>query len=210
MYLTPGAQQRQVSSSSSQRTVVRQTHITSPAQGVTYSVSPMVSPMLVKPTIGTMSLAPIQPLSAPMTLATNQQPNTKATYTSSASLTINGVRCEGHIGLSNDRIIQAKNLFVGVAPFVLSQATLEVTPELTVVARNPDIKYHLDELPNANIQSLTLSELRKLAHIEQNAPIYIGLPGQAAALATESGGALQLHTAHVTPVMPSLMQPLRI
>lgn len=99
-------------------------------------------------------------------------------------MTINGLLCEGYIACSNDKIIQAKNLFIGVAPFHLGTDTLEVTPDYTVVTRNPDIVYHLADLPNESFQSLTLAELRSVAQIPADKPVFIGLPGQAASIAT--------------------------
>eukprot|EP01054_Gregarina_sp_Poly1_P000589 Gregarina_sp_Poly_1__588@NODE_113_length_13886_cov_267_363051_g100_i0_p7_GENE_NODE_113_length_13886_cov_267_363051_g100_i0NODE_113_length_13886_cov_267_363051_g100_i0_p7_ORF_typecomplete_len297_score21_73_NODE_113_length_13886_cov_267_363051_g100_i088189708 len=155
-------------------------------------------------TLGNLSLArpatyvttslPMGLATGPATTSMQTATSNQITYSNSASLTINDVRCEGYIAVSNDRIVEAKNLFVGSAPFVLSQETLEVTPEMTVVARNPDIKHHISELPNAECESLTLSELRRLAGMDENAQLWIGLPGQAASAATESHGGIHFHT----------------
>lgn len=139
----------------------------------TYSTTMAAAPV-------TMGIAPMMHMTQASAATATQQ----ATYTNSASLTINGLLCEGYIACSNDQIIQAKNLFVGVAPFHLGTDTLEVTPDYTVVTRNPDIIYHLADLPNESCQALTLAELRSLAQIPADKPVYVGLPGQAACQAT--------------------------
>eukprot|EP01053_Blabericola_migrator_P000777 Blabericola_migrator_1__776@NODE_1195_length_5142_cov_387_875271_g810_i0_p3_GENE_NODE_1195_length_5142_cov_387_875271_g810_i0NODE_1195_length_5142_cov_387_875271_g810_i0_p3_ORF_typecomplete_len269_score41_72OCC1/PF15506_6/0_14_NODE_1195_length_5142_cov_387_875271_g810_i042985104 len=167
--------------------------------------------------LGTLSLTPFRPAygttslsgSVPMGLApattTSRQSSAsqQVTYSNAASLTINGVRCEGYIAAANDRIVEAKNIFIGVAPFVLTQETLEVTPEMSVVARNPDIKCHIGDLPSAEHESLTLSAMRQLAGIEEGGAVYVGLPGQAAALVSEVNGALHFQQTQ----MPTLIGP---
>lgn len=51
-------------------------------------------------------------------------------YSNVSSLDLNGVHCEGAIAISESMIVEAKNVFVGIAPFTLDAETLEITPEV--------------------------------------------------------------------------------
>lgn len=131
-------------------------------------------------------------MSAPMGLAT---PNATATATATSrmqsSMTIRGLHCEGTLGLTDAAIVEAQNLFVGVAPFVLDEATLEVTPTLSVITRNPDIKYYMPTLPDG--APLSLKQLRTMAGMEANATVHVGLPGQQSFILTqEADGMLKV------------------
>lgn len=118
-----------------------------------------------------------QPLSEPEKQKPAAVP--QLTYRTSSAMNLGPVRCEGVLGLAEDLIIEALNVYVGAAPFHLTDENLEVTPEGVVVARDPNIRFLLEGLGN---ESMSLVQLKNLSGLQPNEEMWLGLPGQASNL----------------------------
>ncbi|MDN5249796.1 MAG: hypothetical protein QWI73_06910, partial [Alphaproteobacteria bacterium] len=127
------------------------------------------------------------------------------TYRTSSAMNIGHVRCEGVLGLAEDLIIEALNVYVGTAPFHLTDENLEITAEGMVVARDPNIRFLLEGLGN---ETLTLAQLKSLSGLQMNEEMWLGLPGQPANLfiTGESGQQVANNASGSTPKSTTMKQ----
>jgi len=161
--------------------------------------------------------APMSLMGVPTNMQTATRQASASTFSSSSSLNINGVHCEGLLEVYGPEIVRAKNLFIGDAPFQLSGDFLTLSPEHVVMASDPHIKCHIADIPNPACQSLNMEHLKTMLHEAivqhnqeaqsadpsfkapeinlQNLQVHIGLPGQSSnVFGTDSNGHLKSMT----------------